>query len=180
MEGVKGPRRLGVLLVVALVLAGAVVAFLLLRGGGAEPANTGVATYGPSATATPCVEAKPPYGSAPGGFKYEKADAQTREKTVKALGLTNPDVDMRLARRGGITLGSLVGVPSEDPASYVSTVIGRARASGAGVTSGQGFTVITLSNGAGIAIGTKGCRAVMITSQDPNGMTYLASAVFGD
>jgi hypothetical protein len=47
------------------------------------------------------------------------------------------------------------------------------------VESGHGFEVISLSTGSDVAIGARGCRAVLITSQDPNGVRYLAAAVFG-
>ena len=141
---------------------------------------TAVASAGtPAPASTPCTKLKQPYGSPPGGFKYEKADASTREKTITALGINSDGVDMRLARRSGITLGSLVGISSGDPGDYVSTVLGRAQSSGTKIEKDAGFSVITVPNGADIAIGVKGCRAVMITSQDPNGVRYLASAVFG-
>jgi hypothetical protein len=102
-----------------------VVVVLVARGGGDEPAPDAAAA--PAATATPCREAKRPYGSAPGGFAYERAGAATREKTVNALGLDPKGVDMRVARRTGIALGSLVGVPSQDPGAYVEQVVGRAQ-----------------------------------------------------
>jgi hypothetical protein len=143
------------------------------------PTTAAASTDTPAPAATPCKDLEEPYGSAPGGFKYQKADASTRKKTITALGIKADGVDMRLARRGGITLGSLVGIPSGDPGDYVSTVLGRAQSSGAKVEKDAGFSVITVPNGADIAIGAKGCRAVMITSQDPNGVRYLASAVFG-
>jgi hypothetical protein len=158
------------------VLAAVVI---VLAGGGSDAPPADDAQVTATAAAATCQDAKDPYGEAPDGFAYERADATTRDKTVKALGLDPAVVDMRLARRGGITLGSLVGVPSEDPAGYVGSVVQRAQASGAKVSQSTGFDVITLSNGSGMAIGTRGCRAVLITSQDPNGMRYLASAIFG-
>ncbi len=176
------PRRI-VIAGVAGVIAVAVVVFLLVRGGD-EPAPQTEAVAPATATATtaaPCQPARTPYGTAPGGFAYEHADEATRAKTVKALGLdeSGGKVDMRLARRAGITLGSLVGVPSQDPDGYVGQVVQRAQSSGAKVQPSAGFDVISLANGASIAIGSRGCRAVLITSQDPNGMRYLAAAVFG-
>jgi hypothetical protein len=153
----------------------AVVAVLVTSGGSDDPAP---ATATASPAATPCREAGSAYGSPPGGFAYERADAATREKTVKALGLDPEGVDMRIARRTGISLGSLVGVPSQDPGGYVDEVVGRARSSGAKVESDHGFEVISLANGSDVAIGARGCRAVLITSQDPNGVRYLAAAVF--
>jgi hypothetical protein len=166
---------------VGIVAAVAVVVVLLAGGGGEDPAPATAAapTATASPAATPCRDAKSPYGSAPGGFAYERADAATREKTVKALGLDPEGVDMRIARRTGISLGSLVGVPTQDPGAYVDQVIGRAQASGAKVEDDHGFEVISLSNGSDVAIGARGCRAVLVTSQDPNGVRYLASAVFG-
>jgi hypothetical protein len=143
-----------------------------------DATTASASTDTPTPAPTPCTKLKQPYGSPPGGFKYEKADASTRAKTITALGIQSDGVDMRLARRGGITLGSLVGISSGDPGDYVSTVLGRAQSSGTKIEKDAGFSVITVPNGADIAIGVKGCRAVMITSQDPNGVRYLASAVF--
>jgi hypothetical protein len=171
----EGSKRTVVAVALALVVSGC--------GSSHEAASTptvaAAPTDTPAAAATPCKALKEPYGSPPGHFKYKKADAQTRQKTIAALGLKPDGVDMREAEQGGITLGSIVGISSDDPGGYVSTVVGRAKAGGATVKQGNGFNVITVPNGADIAIGAKGCRAVMITSQDPNGVRYLAAAVFG-
>jgi hypothetical protein len=159
------------------IVTGSVAAVLLLAGCGHASAKPRAA----ATAAETCHDTAEPYGAAPDGFAYERADEATREQTVKSLGLDESGgrVDMRVARRGGVALGSLVGVPSEAPADYVATVVSRAKTSGAQVADGTGFEVITLPNGSSVALGARGCRAVFITSQDPNGVRYLASAIFG-
>lgn len=169
------------------IVTGGVAAVLALAGCGharetpqaAAPSVAATATA--TATAATCHDTREPYGTAPDGFAYERAAEATREQTVKSLGLDESGgrVDMRVARRGGVALGSLVGVPSDTPAGYVATVVSRAKASGAQVAHGTGFEVITLPNGSTVALGARGCRAVFITSQDPNGVRYLAGAIFG-
>src|ERR1700752_5041057 len=79
----------------------------------------------PTAAASPCQDIAKPYGDAPDGFSYEKVDEATRAKTVKALNLDEAGgrVDMRKATRGGLELGSIVGVPSNDPAQYASSLV---------------------------------------------------------
>ncbi len=136
----------------------------------------------PAATATPCVALKQPYGLAPDGFAYDRAPEAQRRRTVKALNLdeSGGKVDMRLARRGGITLGSIVGVPSADPGAYVGRLTTTAESGGAQVTHSRGYVMIPLANGTDVAVGAKGCRAVLIASQDPNGLRYLAAAIFGE
>ena len=41
---------------------------------------------------------------------------------------------MRSARREGLTLGTLVGIPRQDPVAYVSDLVKTARTGGAPVT----------------------------------------------
>jgi hypothetical protein len=40
--------------------------------------------------------------------------------------------------------------------------------------------IVPLSNGRGVAIGIKGCRTVLISAQDPNATTFLATAIFNE
>jgi hypothetical protein len=146
-----------------------------------DPAPTAQATGTPTPAPTPCHDAEPPYGSAPDGFKYEEADETTRRKTMTALHLDDKAgrVDMRLVRRTGLTLGSIVGVPSKDPADYASTLVATAQSGGANVTKSNGYALIPLTSGQQVAVGVRGCRAVLISSQDPNATKYLADNVFG-
>jgi hypothetical protein len=145
-----------------------------------DPAPAAQATDTPTPAPTPCQPASPPYGSAPDGFKYEEADETTRRKTITALHLDDKSgrVDMRLVRRTGLTLGSIVGVPSKDPADYAATLVATAQSGGVNVTRGRGYALIPLDSGQQVAVGVRGCRAVLISSQDPNATKYLAEAIF--
>ena len=173
-------RRLGlksVLAVVAvtvLVLAG--LSQLLFKDSD-EPAETAaIATTAP----TSCEETSEPYGTAPDGFKYEKVDEATRLKTVQALNLNESGgpVDMRKATREGLTLGTLVGVPSRDPAAYVSGLVKSAKSGGVPVKEQKTYAVIPLSDGKLVAAGVRGCKAVLISATDPTAVPFLADAVF--
>jgi hypothetical protein len=130
--------------------------------------------------ATPCTDVAKPYGDAPDGFAYEKVDEATRVKTVKALNLDEAGgrVDMRKATRGGLELGSIVGVPSKDPADYASSLVAAAQGGGAKITKGNGYLIIPLASGQNVAVGVRGCKTILISSQDPNGTKYLAENVF--
>ena len=87
---------------------------------------------------------------------------------------------MRLVQRTGLTLGSIVGVPSKDPADYAATMVATAKTGGANVTPGNNYALIPIgTTGQQVAVGVKGCKAVLISSQDPNATKYLADAVFG-
>jgi hypothetical protein len=133
-----------------------------------------------TAPATACVETSDAYGTAPDGFKYEKVDEATRAKTVKALNLDESGgrVDMRAARREGLTLGTLVGVPSQDPGAYVTELVKSAQSGGAPVKRRPGYAVIPLDSGTVVAVGVRGCRAVLISATDPTAVPFLADAVF--
>jgi hypothetical protein len=143
--------------------------------------SVATATETPTPAPTPCTEASPPYGEAPDGFKYEEAPEAERKKTVTALRLDEKSgrVDMRLVRRTGLTLGSIVGVPSKDPANYAATMVATAQSGGATVSPGRGYALIPIgTTGQQVAVGVKGCKAVLISSQDPNATKYLADTVF--
>jgi hypothetical protein len=170
-------RRLGLKAVIAvLVVAVAAVAGIsqLIAKDPDKPAERSAA-----APAT-CVETADAYGAAPDGFAYEKVDEATRAKTVKALNLDEAagPVDMRAARREGLTLGTLVGVPSRDPDTYVAELVKSAQTGGAPVTKKQGYAVIPLDSGMVVAVGVRGCRAVLISATDPKAVPFLADAVF--
>ena len=140
-----------------------------------------VATATPTPAPTPCTPANPAFGTAPDSFKYEKADEATRKKTVTALKLDEKGgrVDMRLVRRSGLTLGSLVGVPSKDPADYAATLVATAQSGGVNVTRAGNYALIPLTTGQQVAVGVRGCQTILISSQDPNATKFLADAVFG-
>jgi hypothetical protein len=173
-------RRLGLKSIIAvLVVTLAVVAGIsqLIKKDPNAPADGSA-----SATAAPtaCVETADAYGTAPDGFTYEKVDEATRAKTVKALNLDEAAgrVDMRAARREGLTLGTLVGVPSRDPNGYVTELVKSAQTGGAPVTKKKGYAVIPLNGGTVVAVGVRGCRAVLISATDPKAVPFLADAVF--
>jgi hypothetical protein len=173
-------RRLGLKAILAvLVVTVAVVAGLsqLIKKDSDEPP---VATASVTATAAACSETSDAYGTPPDGFKYEKVDEATRAKTVKALGLDESGgrVDMRAARREGLTLGTLVGVPAQDPTAYVADLVKTAQTGGAPVKRQKTYTAIPLSSGSVIAVGVRGCQAILITASDPTAVPFLAEAVF--
>ena len=133
-------RRLGLKAIIAvLVVTFAVLAAVTQLIAKDPDKPDGNASVTPAPTA--CVEASDPYGTAPDGFKYEKVDEATREKTVKALRLDEAGgrVDMRAARRAGLTLGTLVGVPSPDPAAYVQDLVESVQSGGAPVDAQEGL-----------------------------------------
>ncbi len=173
-------RRLGlksvlaVVVVTVLVMAG--LSQLLFKDSD-KPAETAATATAPP---TSCAETSDPYGVAPDGFEYEKVDEATRLKTVQALNLNESGgpVDMRAATREGLTLGTLVGVPSRDPAAYVSGLVKSAKSGGVPVKEQKGYAVIPLSDGKLVAAGVRGCKAVLISATDPTAVPFLADAVF--
>jgi hypothetical protein len=175
-------KRLGPLAVLGVVVFAVALGWglskLLVKD--KDPAPAAQVTDTPTPAPTPCHDLKPPYGSAPDGFKYEEADETTRRKTITALHLDDKAgrVDMRLVRRTGLTLGSIVGVPSKDPADYAATLVATAQSGGVNVTRANGYALIPLGSGQQVAVGVRGCRAVLISSQDPNATKYLADVVF--
>jgi hypothetical protein len=173
-------RRLGLKAIIAvLVVSLAAVAGIsqLIAKDPDKPAGGSA-----SATAAPpaCAETADAYGTAPDGFKYEKVDEATRAKTVKALNLNESAgrVDMRAARREGLTLGTLVGIPSSDPGAYVSELVKTAQTGGSPVTKKKHYAVIPLASGSVVAVGTRGCQAILINATDPKAVPFLADAVF--
>ena len=142
----------------------------------AEPETQATVTAAP----TPCTPVGDPYGAAPDGFAYEKVDEATRVKTVKALKLNESAgrVDMRAARREGLTLGTLVGVPSKDPGAYAMQLVTTAERGNAPVKKADGYAVIPLTGGSVVAVGVRGCQTVLISATDPTAVPFLADAVF--
>lgn len=157
---------------IAGVLAAALGVFAVVRDEDEPPAEP--------AAAVPTSECPADYGAPPDGFDYAPADEATRTRTIEALGLNESGgrVDMRLAQQGGITLGNLVGVPAADPAASVASIAGQARSSGAKVRREGRYELITLASGRNVAVGPRGCRAVLITAADPEAVRYLAALVF--
>ena len=169
-------RRLGLPVVLA-ILAVTVVALIAVT-----PLSRGDDAPAPTAqppAATPCRPIADPFGSPPDGFAYEQVSEATRRTTIKALGLDPAGVDMRAARQGALTLGTLVGAPSRNPAAYVDELVSTAE-KGAPVSRQQGFTLIALESETVVAVGVRGCTAVLISAQDPNAVRLLATAVFAE
>jgi hypothetical protein len=160
-----------VLAIFVAVVVGLVLLTPVLQG--EDEPETAVET--PVATA--CTPVADPFGSPPDGFAYEKVDEVTRAKTIAALRLDAPGMDMRAARQGTLTLGTLVGVPSKDPQAYVDELVATAE-KGSPVSRQAGFTLIPLESGTVVAVGVRGCTAVLISAQDPNAVRFLATAVF--
>ena len=172
-------RRVGLPIVLAtlVVTVAALVALTPLLGGADEPET---ATGTPTATA--CTPIADPFGSPPDRFAYEKVEEATRRKTIAALRLDEAAgrVDMRAARRGAVTLGTLVGVPSGDPSGYVNELVTTAERGSSPVSRQSGFTLIPLESGTVVAVGVRGCTVVLISAQDPNAVRFLATAVFNE
>jgi hypothetical protein len=173
-------RRLGwkgllVVAVVAVVVIGA-LSQLIQKDDDDPPAAPATA----SATATPCRNVSDPFGAPPDSFEYEKVDEKTRASTVKALNLDEAGgkVEMRAARRTGLTLGTLVRVPSQDPAAYAGRLVSTAESANAPVEKKQGYTVLPLQGGSVVAVGVRGCATILISAPDPTAVPFIADAVF--
>jgi hypothetical protein len=174
-------RRLGlpaVIGVVVVALALAIGLSQLLEKD--DDADGGAPAARVTATATPCTDAAEPFGTPPDTFKYEKVSEKTRESTVRALDLDEAGgkVEMRAARRTGLTLGTLVRVPSKDPAAYAGNLVSTAESAGAPVTKRAGYAVLPLQGGTVVAVGVRGCATILISAQDSNAVPFLADAVF--
>jgi hypothetical protein len=175
-------RRLGLKGVLAVLVVASALVWGLTQLIAKDPDDKPAATTRVTASRTPCREAAEAYGTAPDGFEYEKVDEATRAKTVKALKLDQAGgrVDMRAARRGGLTLGTLVGVPSKDPSADATRLVSTAERAGTPVTKADGYAVIPLQGGTVVAVGVRGCRMILISAQDSTAVPFLATAVFGD
>jgi hypothetical protein len=167
-----GPKALAVVVVCAVALA-----FGLSQLIKKDPA-TGSAEV--TATATPCQDVSDPFGPPPDTFAYEKVDEKTRAKTVKSLNLDEAEgkVEMRAARRTGLTLGTLVRVPSKNPTAYADGLVAAAEHGGAPVKKAKGYTVLPLAGGSVVAVGVRGCSTILISAADPSAVPFLADAVF--
>jgi hypothetical protein len=170
-----GPKALLVVVVLAVAFAWGVSQ--LISKDKDDPA-TGTASV--TATATPCKDTADPFGAPPDTFAYEKVTEKTRAATVKALNLDEAEgkVEMRAARRTGLTLGTLVRVPSKTPETYSSQLVQTAQSGGAPVTKAKGYSVLPLQNGTVVAVGVRGCSTILISAQDPKAVPFLADAVF--
>jgi hypothetical protein len=170
-------RRLGwkgllVVAVIGIVVIGALSQLLKKD----DPAPSASAT----ATATPCQDVADPFGTPPDTFKYEKVSEKTRASTVKALNLDEAGgkVEMRAARRTGLTLGTLVRVPSQDPSAYAEGLVETAERANAPVKKSKGYDVLPLQNGSVVAVGVRGCATILISAPDPTAVPFIADAVF--
>lgn len=178
-------RRVGPVAALVFLVAGmavvVAVAQVLPSKQDDRPVKTASAT--PTATVTRCEEADPPYGEPPQDFTYEPVEESQRARTVKALQLDEAEgkVDVRQVKQtsSGLSLGEVVGVPSKDPADYASRLVASSEASGSKVEKGDGYAVLPLASGKGVAVGVKGCRTVMISALDPNATKFVAAAIFG-
>jgi hypothetical protein len=170
-----GPKALLVVVVFAVALAWG-LSQLIQKDKGDPPAGSAAVT----ATATPCRDVSDAFGPPPDTFNYEKVDEKTRANTVKALNLDEAGgkVEMRAARRTGLTLGTLVRVPSKDPSAYASELVQTARSGGAPVTKAKGYAVLPLQDGTVVAVGVRGCSTILISAQDPKAVPFIADAVF--
>jgi hypothetical protein len=133
-----------------------------------------------SVTPTPCKEVADPFGPPPDSFAYEKVDEKTRASTVKSLNLDEAGgkVEMRAARREGLTLGTLVRVPSKDPTAYAQSIVETAERAGAPVTNSKNYDVLPLQGGSVVAVGVRGCSTILISASDPTAVPFLADSVF--
>jgi hypothetical protein len=170
-----GPKALVVVVACALALAWGLSQLLKKDSGDPGPGTASV-----TATAPPCREVSDSFGAPPDTFAYEKVDEKTRAKTVKALGLDEAGgkVEMRAARRTGLTLGTLVRVPSKDPSVYADELVATAERANAPVTKGRGYDVLPLAGGSVVAVGVRGCATILISASDPSAVPFLADAVF--
>jgi hypothetical protein len=168
-----GPKALLVVVVFAVLLAWGLSQ--LIKKDDPGPGSASV-----TATATPCKEVGDPFGRPPDTFAYEKVDEKTRAKTVKALNLDEAGgkVEMRAARRTGLTLGTLVRVPSKDPSAYADRLVSTAERGGAPVKRSKGYAVLPLQGGSVVAVGVRGCATILISAADPSAVPFLAGAVF--
>ena len=85
---------------------------------------------------------------------------------------------MRAARRTGLTLGTLVRVPSEDPSAYADGLVETAERAHAPVKQSKGYTVLPLAGGSVVAVGVRGCATILVSAPDPSAVPFLADAVF--
>jgi hypothetical protein len=171
-----GPKALLVVVVFAVALAWGLSQ--LIKKDPDDVPGTGSASV--TATATPCKEVSDPFGSPPDTFAYEKVDEKTRAKTVKALNLDEAGgkVEMRAARRTGLTLGTLVRVPSTEPSAYADGLVTTAERGGAPIKKSKGYAVLPLQGGSVVAVGVRGCATILISAADPSAVPFLADAVF--
>ena len=109
-------------------------------------------------------------------------DESRRAETVKALKLDEADgkVDVLAAKQksSDLSLGEIVGIPSQDPAKYASSLIASFQSGGAKVEGGDGYAILPLESGKQVAVGVKGCRTVLISALDPEAVKFLAAAIF--
>jgi hypothetical protein len=171
-----GPKALLVVVVFAVALAWGLSQ--LIKKDPDDVPGAGSASV--TATATPCKEVSDPFGSPPDTFAYEKVDEKTRAKTVKALNLDEAGgkVEMRAARRTGLTLGTLVRVPSTEPSAYADGLVTTAERGGAPIKKSKGYAVLPLQGGSVVAVGVRGCATILISAADPSAVPFLADAVF--
>ena len=173
-------RHLGPKALVGVVIFAVALAWGLSQLLAKDPDDPSGGSASVTATATPCRTVSDPFGPPPDTFAYEKVDEKASAKTVKALKLDEAGgkVEMRAARRAGLTLGTLVRVPSQDPGAYARELVDTAERSGAPVTNSKGYDVLPLESGSVVAVGVRGCATILISAPDPSAVPFLADAVF--
>jgi hypothetical protein len=60
----------------------------------------------------------------------------------------------------------------------VSELVKTAQTGGSPVTKKKHYAVIPLASGSVVAVGTRGCQAILINATDPKAVPFLADAVF--
>ena len=174
---------LGALIIIAVGIA-VTIAIAQVLPKKDKPEQTATATATVTAAPTACKALDPPYGSPPQDFTYDPVEESRRAETVKALKLDEADgkVDVLAAKQtsSDLSLGEIVGIPSQDPAQYASSLVASFQTGGAKVEGGNGYAILPLASGKQVAVGVKGCRTVLVTALDPEAVKFLAAAIFSD
>ena len=169
-------RRVGLPVVIVIfvaVIVGLVLLTPVLQGDDDAPE-----TAKETPVAAACTPVADPFGSPPDGFTYEKVDEETRAE------------DDRRAAAGRGRRGHARGAPRPAHARHAReraeqglprrtwTSSSRPPRSARRSRARQGFALIPLESGTVVAVGVRGCTAVLISAQDPNAVRFLATAVF--
>src|ERR1700742_2486986 len=142
----------------------AVLALAGCGGGSAADKKTTaplVGTPPPAATAeTDCTPSAHPYGTAPAGWTYHKANAAERAVFEKSMGGGLPeDLDVSMALHGGKPQVFMMAAGG-DGAGVGSTIEDSARRGGATIRHEDGVTVVDTIAGGRTRFKTTGCTFV--------------------
>jgi hypothetical protein len=102
------------------------------------------------------------------------APTPLRRRTLRALKV-DARADLQLVERGGTTYGEVVGVPAPDPHGFVDHMVRQANGKAA---KGPRYALIPFGDNAIVAVGARGCRAVLVAAATPDDVRVLAAAVF--